>query len=169
MVAIFAWSCCADKEHKISNKNCLKYKIISLLKPLANSPLSEPPPGIIRYWWINEPHLGFLSLLQAAVPDIMTSSNSTGGFLLYKGQGRGALMFSLTCAWTDGWANKRDAGDLRRHGAHYDVTVMIYSESVPILTDVLAPNSSIPPTGIFLLPLRLSNQLQIKHLMQVAS
>ena len=33
-------------------------------------------------------------------------------------------MFSLIWAWTNGWANKRDAGDLRRHRAHYDVNVM---------------------------------------------
>ena len=31
---------------------------------------------------------------------------------------------SLICAWTNGWVNNRDAGDLRRHHAHYDVTVM---------------------------------------------
>ena len=35
-------------------------------------------------------------------------------------------MFSLICAWTNDWANNRDAGDLRRHRAHYDVTVMNY-------------------------------------------
>ena len=39
-------------------------------------------------------------------------------------QWRGALMFSLICAWTNGWVNNRDAGDLRRHCDHYDVTVM---------------------------------------------
>ena len=27
-------------------------------------------------------------------------------------------------AWTNGWVNSRDAGDLRRHRAHYDVNVM---------------------------------------------
>ena len=42
----------------------------------------------------------------------------------HKGQWRGALIFSLTCAWTNGWVNNRDAGDLRRNRAHYDVTVM---------------------------------------------
>ena len=40
------------------------------------------------------------------------------------GQWRGALMFSLICAWTNGWAKHRDAGDMRRHRAYYDVTVM---------------------------------------------
>ena len=33
-------------------------------------------------------------------------------------------MFSLICAWTNGGVNNLDAGDMRRHCAHYDVTVM---------------------------------------------
>ena len=41
-----------------------------------------------------------------------------------KGQWRGALMFSLICAWTNVWTNNRDAGDLRCHHAHYDIIVM---------------------------------------------
>ena len=42
----------------------------------------------------------------------------------HKGQSRRALMFSLICAWANGWVNTREAGELRRHRAHYDVTVM---------------------------------------------
>ena len=42
----------------------------------------------------------------------------------YKGQWRGALMFSLICVWINGWVNNREAGDLRRYHAHYDITVM---------------------------------------------
>ena len=42
----------------------------------------------------------------------------------HKGQWRGALVFSLVCAWINGWAINGEAGDLRRHVAHYDVTVM---------------------------------------------
>ena len=42
----------------------------------------------------------------------------------HKGLWRGALMFSLICARINGWANNGDAGDLRRHIAHYDVIVM---------------------------------------------
>ena len=38
----------------------------------------------------------------------------------HKGQQRGALMFPLIFAWV----NNREAGDLRRHRAHYDVIVM---------------------------------------------
>ena len=42
----------------------------------------------------------------------------------HKGQWRGVLMFSLICAWINGWVNNREAGDLRHHRAHYDVTLM---------------------------------------------
>ena len=40
------------------------------------------------------------------------------------GQWRGALMFPLICVWINGWVNNREAGDLRRHRAHYGVIVM---------------------------------------------
>ena len=42
----------------------------------------------------------------------------------HKGRWRGAFMFSLMCAWINGWVNNCEAGDLRCHRAHYDVTVM---------------------------------------------
>ena len=42
----------------------------------------------------------------------------------HKGQWCGALMFSLTCTRINGWVNNGEAGDLRRHRARYDVTVM---------------------------------------------
>ena len=70
--------------------------------------------------------------------NIMTSSNGKNSALLallslyspvtqetpHKSQWRRALMFSLICAWTNGWANNRNAGDLRRHRAHHGVTVL---------------------------------------------
>ena len=48
----------------------------------------------------------------------------------HKGQWRGALMFSLICAWINSWVNNCEAGDLRRYRAHYDVTVTLKSEYV---------------------------------------
>ena len=42
----------------------------------------------------------------------------------HKGQWRGALMFSMICAWINGSVNNSEAGDLRRRRAHYDVIVM---------------------------------------------
>ena len=51
----------------------------------------------------------------------------------HKGQWRGALMFSLTCAWINSWVNNGEAGDLRRHHAHYDVIVMNKSALVQVM------------------------------------
>ena len=33
-------------------------------------------------------------------------------------------MFSMICAWINGWVNNREAGDLRRRRAHYEFIVM---------------------------------------------
>ena len=68
---------------------------------------------------------------------MMTSSNRTifrvtghlcGEFtghrwIPHKGQWRVSLMFTLICAWIKGWINNGETGDLRRHRAHYNVTV----------------------------------------------
>ena len=43
----------------------------------------------------------------------------------HKGQWRGALMFSLIYVWINGSINNGEAGDLRRHRAHYEVTVLL--------------------------------------------
>ena len=69
-------------------------------------------------WWCNQLETFFVlpALVRAIHWSLMGSS--------HKGQWLGALMFSLICAWTNGWANNRDAADLRCHHAHYDVTVM---------------------------------------------
>ena len=37
----------------------------------------------------------------------------------HEGQWRGSFMFSLISAWTNGWANHREAGHLRHHRGHY--------------------------------------------------
>ena len=67
-------------------------------------------------------------ILGVAAVNMMTSSN--GNIFRspvnspHKGQWRGALMFSLICVWINGWVNNREAGDLRRYRAHYDVIVI---------------------------------------------
>ena len=69
----------------------------------------------------------------------------------HKGQWRGTLMFSLICAWTNGRVNNRDTGDLRRHRAHYDVTVMEWcivrygTSGLWDLSQVYWPNASKVP------------------------
>ena len=49
----------------------------------------------------------------------------------HKGQWRGALMFSLIYVWIRDWVNNREAGDLRRYRAHYDVIIMKVSVMLP--------------------------------------
>ena len=61
----------------------------------------------------------------------------------HKGQWRRALMFSFSWAWTNGWVNIRKAGDLRRHRAHYGVTVMLlYFAIWPVVANVFTRLSS---------------------------
>ena len=69
-------------------------------------------------WWRHQMET-FSALLAIFAGNSPTSVNSTN-----KGQWRGALMFSLICVWINGWVNNREAGDLRRYRAHYDVTAM---------------------------------------------
>ena len=66
----------------------------------------------------------------------------------HKCQWRGALMFSLICIWINSWINNREAGDLRRNQAHYDVIVMLqyrrllisFIASVPVHISPSVPN-----------------------------
>ena len=68
----------------------------------------------------------------------------------HKGQWRGALMFSLICAWINSWVKNREAGDLRRHRAHYDVTewiliIMMWDLCIPISNESLSKMAFMNP------------------------
>ena len=41
----------------------------------------------------------------------------------------------LICVWINGWVNNREAGDLIRYRAHYDVTVMRGAAKLQVLND----------------------------------
>ena len=85
---------------------------------------------------------------------IMTSSNETISTLLdlregnppvtagfpHKGPLRGALPFSVISAWTNGWANNRDAGDLGCHCTHYDAIVMSCIDAIAQVAQYLKYN-----------------------------
>ena len=71
----------------------------------------------IKQWWRHQ--METFSVYWPFVREIYQSLVDSP----HKGQWRGALVFSLICAWTNGWANSRVACDLRRHHAHYNVTV----------------------------------------------
>ena len=69
-------------------------------------------------WWRHqmEPFSALLALCAGHSPVPVNSP--------HKGQWRGAFRFSLICAWINDWVNSREAGDLRSHRGHYDVSVM---------------------------------------------
>ena len=78
-----------------------------------NTMLDRTPPHHLKPCLQGESWVSFVRSSQSPV-------NSP-----HKGQRGGALMFSLICIWINGWVNNREAGDLRRYRAHYDVTVML--------------------------------------------
>ena len=68
---------------------------------------------VSKVWWWRHQMEPFSALLA------LCAGNSP-----HKGQWRGALIFSLICAWINDWVNNREAGDLRRYRAHHDIIVM---------------------------------------------
>ena len=87
----------------------------------------------------NSPRLMFLFVKCATVNKVYLISSILTyliGGSPHKGQQRQVLMLSFMCAWTNGWTHSRYAGDLRRHGAHCDVTIMMayLLDSWPIAT-----------------------------------
>ena len=84
---------------------------------LANNFFCFTPRNRITWWRHQMETFSALLALYGGNPPV------TGEFP-HKGQNRGTLMFSLIYGWTKGWVNNRDAGDLTRHRAHYDVIVI---------------------------------------------
>ena len=96
---------------------------------------------VIQQWLCNKadkiwhvlPFPLYSTYISRSIPSIfftMTSSNGNsfhitgplcGEFTDHRWSG--ALIFFIF-AWINGWVNNHETGDLRRHGAHYDVTVM---------------------------------------------
>ena len=68
--------------------------------------------------------------------------------------------FFFICAWTNGWVSNRDADDLRRHRAHYDVTVMNATTAITMVADVLVAGVQI---GARLPPCWLTYDLTVPH------
>ena len=72
---------------------CAKENIFETLKPKHNG------------WYFAECTLEYILVNENSYFDSYVTE--------VKCQWRGALMFSLTCTWINGWVNNRDAGDLR--------------------------------------------------------
>ena len=78
-------------------------------------------------WWRHQMET-FSALLAICARNHWSPVNSP-----HKGQWREALMFSLIYTRINGWVNNSEAGDLRRHRAHYAVTVMLAVQYVQII------------------------------------
>ena len=64
----------------------------------------------------------------------------------HEGHWHRTSMFSLICSWTNRWTNRRDAGDLNNHRAHYDVIVMIS----PYHADISCPDLALPTHAVLM-------------------
>ena len=77
---------------------------------------------ILLTWWRHQMEIF------SALPAICAGNSSAPVNSPHKGQWRGALTFSLISAWINGWVNKCEASDLRRHRVHYYVTIMVWKQ-----------------------------------------
>ena len=69
-------------------------------------------------WWRHQ-----METFSALLALCEGNSPVTGGFPSQRSV-TWELWCFLSCTWKNGWVNNRDAGDLRRHCAHYEVTLM---------------------------------------------
>ena len=96
---------------------------------LGHDPLSQL--GDIFAWWRHQ-----METFSALLSICAGNSPVTGEFLTQRPVTR-RFDVSLICAWINGWVHNRKAGDLGRHRAHCDVTVMsIHKAPYTVLTFV---------------------------------
>ena len=104
---------------KYPGKLFILFERISKLLPAISRPaIAKMRWDISPPWWRHQ-----METFSALLAICARNSSVTGEFPT-QGQWRGAVMFSLIYDWINGWVNNCEAGDLRRHHAHYDVTVM---------------------------------------------
>ena len=95
---------------------------------VLGSPTDTKPAfvQVMVSWWRHQMEFSALLALCEGNPPV------TGGSP-QKGQWRRVFVFSFI-AWTNGSAKNRDAGDLRCHRTHYDVTVLLAANSRKFIT-----------------------------------
>ena len=69
-------------------------------------------------WWCYQ-----METFSALLASCAGNSPVTGKFPAQRPVTRSVEVFFI-CAWINSWVNNREAGDLRRHHAHYDAIVM---------------------------------------------
>ena len=95
----------------------------------------------IQWWPVDSPHKGPVTWINVikwknflSYRPFVRGIHRSPVNSLHKGQWRGALMFSLICAWTNSWGNNGNVGDFRCHRTHYDIIVMLKCISYNTLT-----------------------------------
>ena len=73
-------------------------------------------------WWRHQ-----METFSALLALCAGNSPVTGEFPTQRPVTRSFAFFSLIYAWINGWVSNREAGDLRRHHAYYDVIVMKFA------------------------------------------
>ena len=109
-------------EQDCSNSIALAIDMVTMMIPQRKEGGHQQPS-----WWRHQMET-FSALLAICAGNSPAPMNSP-----HKGQWCGALMFTLICARINGWANNREAGDLRRHRAHFDVIIMVTVSRSPWL------------------------------------
>ena len=97
-------------------------------------------PNLCSTWWCHQIETFF-----ALLPFVREVHRPPVNYP-HKGQWRGALIFHLICVCINGWVHNREAGDLRRHRAHYDVILMnmhcVCCENMLYWAEFNEPNSN---------------------------
>ena len=70
-------------------------------------------------WWCHQ-----METFSALLAICAGNSPVTSEFPAQKARDAELWCFLWSAPWINGWVNNREAGDLRRHRAHYDVTLM---------------------------------------------
>ena len=102
---------------KTENPQCHLFRIYRAVVNMGNF-LGHSLRRLMECIWLRH-QIVTLSALLAFVRGIHRSPVNSP----HKVQWRGALKLSLIWAWTNGWVNNQDVGDLRRHRVHYYGTV----------------------------------------------
>ena len=88
---------------------------------------STPHPGSTSWWWFWLVSWSSVRVSRWRHQMEIFSALLTlcAGNSPVKGNDAGLWCFLWSAPWINGWVNNREAGDLRRHRAHYDVIVMM--------------------------------------------
>ena len=111
-----------------------RINIVKLVSTFTVYDRTWHPSRIAVPWWHHQMET-FSALLAICAGNSPVNS-------AHKGQWHGDVMFSLICVWINGWVNNGEPGDLRRHGAHYNVTVMTTQRFIRS-SALTPPNSSL--------------------------